>query len=254
MLDRAFDQRDLAGAALAGAAGEAASIPASSARSKMKSVLLACNLAPGLGEHDRRRCLRSRQGFRGAGRAAETLLLEARHVEAELLDDVARRFHERHGPAQVDRAACRGLGPVRPDFGRDAADRSGPAAVRGRPGCRRRSQRKPGSWRSISRNSCAKIRSSGVRAKCRKRMSTPGAVSHSQRDIAISGVTPLPPEMNRKGPSSSPTQVNLPCGPSAVSASPTWRLSCSQFEIRPSSTRLTVIEITCGRDGLEEIV
>jgi len=52
-------------------------------------------------------------------------------------------------------------------------------------------------------------------------MSLSTAVSQSHRDIAITGVMPLPPEMNRHGPSSS-IQVNLLSGPSAQSVSTGW--------------------------------
>jgi hypothetical protein len=49
------------------------------------------------------------------------------------------------------------------------------------------------------------------------------------------------------------TRQNLPLGPEISSRSPTFRLSGNQLEIRPPSTRFTVISSTKGRVGDDEI-
>ena len=49
-------------------------------------------------------------------------------------------------------------------------------------------------------------------------------------------------------------QVNFPDGPLMFNLSPSFTLSHNQLDTNPPVTRFTVISITCGREGEDDIL
>ena len=173
------------------------STPASTARSRMRSEPWQESSTPVFANTTVAAVAEPACDGDGARRdAAEALLLEAGHVEPELLNEPARRLHERHGTAQINGAVAQIRHGPRQQLGRDAADQAGPAPIRWRPAAGEVAA-EPGMLTLHQPQFMREDQSSGVRAKCRNRISASGSVSNSQRDIAISGVTPLPPDTNR---------------------------------------------------------
>ena len=68
----------------------------------------------------------------------------------------------------------------------------------------------------------------------------------------ISGVTPLPAPTNSSFLEGYLKQLKLPQGLPISTRSPSLRLSASQFDTRPSGTRLIVNSRAWGLDGEED--
>ena len=97
--------------------------------------------------------------------------------------------------------------------------------------------------------------SRGARAQWTNTVSGSSARSWSARTIDISGVTPLPPDRNRRLPHGRRSVENSPIGPVAWTMSPGFRLAWSQPDTGPPSVRFTVIDTVSGpgRGGGERV-
>ena len=135
-----------------------------------------------------------RRSYRAAARRQRSPT-EPPHVEAHLLEHGAGGIHKTERSAKVDAA----VSVIGNQLGQDFREiwPVGPVAAPLRSLAAHELGFENGNDAPLAVIREKKPRSSGDRAKCKNCTSASGVVSANQRDIAITGVTPLPPEIGR---------------------------------------------------------